>query len=156
MNWSILLFPLAMSALVMAANPPTKAKQASVATPQPAAQEGMAEEELIQMRATPYKPRLDRDPFKSPTEAPAEMLRPDLIEDVAVKGKVFSSGKILAVVSDSHGNIRWLPVGHRFKDGVITSIDEKSVTFQQWDPNAPSTRHFKTVVKTFKREEGKR
>jgi hypothetical protein len=156
MNRPILLFPLAMFALAAADPPktPPKAKQNPAAVAQPA-KESLDEDELIQMRATPYQPKLERDPFKSPTEAGTEFMRPDMVEDIAVKGRIFSGGKILAVVVDSRGNVRWLPIGHRFKDGEIASIDDKSVTFHQWDP-AASSRHFKTIVKTFKREEGKR
>jgi hypothetical protein len=113
-------------------------------------------EDLIKARAIPYKPVLTRDPFSSPTEMDPKS-KGDLVEDVAVKGVVRMGGKPMAVISDSRGNIRWLPVGHQFKDGEISAIDEKSVSFRQWDPNASATnRPSRVVTKTFKREEGKR
>lgn len=111
-------------------------------------------EDLIQARAIPYKPLITRDPFASPTEMDPKS-KGDLVEDVAVKGVVRLGGKPLAVISDSRGNVRWLPIGHQFKDGEISAIDEKSVSFRQWDPNS-TVKTSRTVVKTFKREEGKR
>ena len=112
-------------------------------------------EDLVAARAVPYKPSLTRDPFASPTDLDTSG-KSDLVDDVAVKGVVRMGGKLLAVISDSRGNIRWLPVGFRFKDGEISAIDDKSVSFHQWDVNSTVRTAFRTVVKTFKREEGKR
>jgi len=78
------------------------------------------------------------------------------VDDIGLKGVVISSGKPMAVVTDSRGNIRMLPVGYKFRDGELVGISDKSVTFHQWDPASTNTRIFRTVVKTFKREEGKR
>jgi DNA/RNA-binding domain of Phe-tRNA-synthetase-like protein len=47
-------------------------------------------------------------------------------------------------------------VGYKFRDGEIVSIDEKGVTFRQWDVNSTVRTAFRTIVKSFKREEGKR
>jgi hypothetical protein len=52
--------------------------------------------------------------------------------------------------------VRTLPIGFRFRDGELVAINDKSVTFHQWDPSSTNTKIFRTVVKTFKREEGKR
>lgn len=112
-------------------------------------------EDLVAARAIPYKPTLHRDPFAAPTDLEGGS-KADLLEDMAVKGVIRMGGKSMAVISDSRGNIRWLPVGYRFKDGEITAIDDKSVTFHQWDVNSTVKTAFRTVVKTFKREEGKR
>lgn len=115
----------------------------------------MTPEELVAARAIPYKPTIARDPFQSPTELDSAS-KGELLDDVAVKGVVKLAGKIMAVITDSRGNVRWLAVGYQFKDGRIAAIDDKSVTFHQWDPNSQVRSQYRTVVKTFKREEGKR
>lgn len=112
-------------------------------------------EDLVLARAIPYRPAITRDPFSSPTEIEGPN-KGDMVDDIAIKGVMKMNGKILAVVSDSRGNVRWLPVGYKFKDGEIVAIDEKAVTFRQWDPNSNVRTAVRTVVKTFKREEGKR
>ncbi len=112
-------------------------------------------EDLIIARATPYKPLITRDPFESPTDMERN-IQGDLVDDVGVKGTTKINGKVMAVVSDSRGNVRWLPIGYRFKDGEIVAIDDKSVTFHQWDVNSTVRSAYRTVVKIFKREEGKR
>jgi hypothetical protein len=107
------------------------------------------------INATPYKPSILRDPFSAPRdERPVDAQ--DILDDIAVKGMIRKDGKNFAIVSDSRGNVRWLPVGHRFKDAEITAISEKSVTFHQWELNTTNRSIFRTVTKTFKREEGKR
>ncbi|NTW84582.1 MAG: pilus assembly protein PilP [Holophagaceae bacterium] len=107
------------------------------------------------IKATPYKPVINRDPFSAPRdERPVDAL--DILDDIAVKGMIRKDGKNFAIISDSRGNIRWLPAGHRFKDAEITAINEKSVTFHQWELNTTNRSIFRTVTKTFKREEGKR
>lgn len=106
-------------------------------------------------KAIPYHPTLTRDPFASIADADITQ-RGDLVEDIGVKGRVVIHGKAYAVVSDSRGNVRTLPVGYRFKDGEIVAIDEKSVTFHQWEVTSTNRSVFRTVVRTFKREEGKR
>jgi len=107
------------------------------------------------IKITPYKPTIQRDPFATPRDdRPTDAL--DLIDDIAVKGMIRKDGKNFAIVSDSRGNVRWLPAGHRFKDGEITSITDKAVTFHQWDVNTTNRSVFRTITKTFKREEGKR
>jgi hypothetical protein len=112
-------------------------------------------EDVASNRATPYKPTIQRDPFAAPREERnAEGL--DVLDDIAVKGMIRKDGKNFAVVSDSRGNVRWLPVGHRFKDGEITSITDKEVIFHQWEVNTTNRSTFRTITKTFKREEGKR
>ena len=121
------------------------------ASPQPPA----AVEDVAVIKATPYRPTIQRDPFSAPRdERPSDAL--DLLDDIAVKGMIRKDGKNFAIVSDSRGNVRWLPVGHRFKDGEITAISDKTVTFHQWEVNTTNRSTFRTVTKTFKREEGKR
>lgn len=141
-----LLLALLPSLLTVAQAPP----QAPAA---PAAQ--IPEEEITVIKKTPYQPTLERDPFRTPSDL--EMSKQgDLVDDIGVKGRVISNGQVFAVVSDSRGNIRNLPVGYKFRDGEIVSIDEKAVTFRQWDVNSTNRSVSKKVVKPFKREEGKR
>jgi hypothetical protein len=115
----------------------------------------VAAEDVAAIKATPYKPAIQRDPFAAPRdERPVDAL--DLLEDIGVKGMIKKDGKNFAIVSDSRGNVRWLPVGHRFKDAEITAITDKAVTFHQWELNTTNRSIFRTITKTFKREEGKR
>lgn len=114
-----------------------------------------APEDLIARRAVPYRPTINRDPFSAPTDAEPSK-RGDLVDDIAVKGIIKREGKFFAVVTDSRGNVRFLPSGYKFRDGEIVSIDDKAVTFHQWDPNSTVKTQYKTLTKTFKREEGKR
>ena len=112
-------------------------------------------EDVAIIKVTPYKPSIHRDPFSAPRdERPTDAL--DVLDDIAVKGMIRKDGKNFAVVSDSRGNVRWLPIGHRFKDGEITAITDKAVTFHQWEVNTTNRSIFRTITKTFKREEGKR
>lgn len=127
----------------------------SVATPAQSGTPEITTEDLLVINATPYKPTLVRDPFATPTDA-EQSNKGDLVDDIAVKGRVISGGKVLAVVSDARGNIRTLPIGFKFRDGVLVAIDEKTVTFHQWDPGATNTRIYRTIVKIYKREEAKR
>jgi hypothetical protein len=107
------------------------------------------------IKATPYHPSIQRDPFSAPRdERPADAV--DVLDDIAVKGMIKKDGKNFAIISDSRGNVRWLPVGHRFKDAEITAITDKAVTFHQWEMNSTNRSTFRTITKTFKREEGKR
>lgn len=127
--------------------------QAPAQAPAPAT--APATEDVAIIKITPYKPAIQRDPFSAPRdERPADAL--DLLEDIAVKGMIRKDGKNFAIVSDSRGNVRWLPIGHRFKDGEITAITDKAVTFHQWEVNTTNRSTFRTITKTFKREEGKR
>lgn len=125
------------------------------AKPVPAPAPAAPIEDVAIIKATPYKPAIQRDPFSAPRdERPADAL--DVLDDIAVKGMIKKDGKNFAIVSDSRGNVRWLPVGHRFKDGEITAITDKAVTFHQWELNTTNRSIFRTITKTFKREEGKR
>lgn len=137
--------PLGLFAQTPAEAKPTELPSKVEATP----------EDIVSARAVPYKPAIRRDPFATPTDLEGGN-KAELVEDMAVKGVIRMGGKALAVISDSRGNIRWLPVGYKFKDGEISGIDDKSVTFHQWDVNSTVHTAFRTVVKTFKREEGKR
>lgn len=112
-------------------------------------------EELIEIKQTPYQSTLKRDPFSAPSDA-EQAAKGDLVEDMGVKGWVRRGGKILLVASDARGNVRTFPAGHRFRDGEIASINEKAVTFHCWDINSTNRSAYRSVVKTFKREEGKR
>ncbi len=148
---------LAMSVVLAAqgnpsSNPPaipSAAAGASTVGPSPTLQE----DELLVIKMTPYKPSLVRDPFSAPTDI-ENAAKGDLIDDIAVKGRIVTNGKVMAVVSDSRGNVRWLPVGYRFRDGELVEISEKAVVFHQRDVNS-TTGTFRTVVKPFKREGGK-
>jgi hypothetical protein len=127
----------------------------SVATPAQSANSVINTEDLLVTNAIPYHPALVRDPFATPTDA-EQSNKGDLVDDIAVKGRVISNGRTLAVISDARGNVRTLPIGFRFRDGVLVAIDDKSVTFHQWDPSGTNTRVYRTVVKIYKREEAKR
>lgn len=121
-------------------------------TPAPAAEAPATDAALI--KQVPYRPTLTREPFQTLSDS-GSASGGDLLDDLAVKGQFKRDGKVFAIIADSRGNTRWLPVGYQFKDGEIVAIDDKSVTFNQWDPN--STSKFKRkVVKSFKREEAKR
>jgi len=129
------------------------AKPAAPAAEAPA--QAQPAEDVAVIKATPYKPTIQRDPFSAPRdERPVDAL--DVLDDIAVKGMIRKDGKNFAIVSDSRGVVRWLPVGHRFKDGEITAITDKAVTFHQWEVNTTNRSIFRTITKTFKREEGKR
>ena len=149
-----LLAALALGLPLLAAGPPAPAGPPSVATPEASAAPGR-NDELLVVDATPYHPTLVRDPFAAPTDA-AQTSKGDLVDDIAVKGRVVSGGKALAVVSDARGNIRMLPIGFKFRDGMLMAIDDKSVTFHQWDMATMNTKIFKVIVKIYKREEAKR
>lgn len=113
------------------------------------------QEDLVARKAIPYRPTINRDPFSAPSDAEPSK-RGDLVDDIAVKGIIKREGKFFAVVTDSRGNVRFLPSGYKFRDGEIVSVDDKAVTFHQWDPNSTVKTQYKTITKTFKREEGKR
>jgi len=125
------------------------------ASANPAVPAPLPEEELLIIKRVPYRPTLTRDPFRAPSDIESRK-QGDMVDDIGVKGRVVSNGKVYAVVSDSRGNIRSIPVGYKFRDGEIVAIDENAVTFHQWDVNSTNRSVFKKVVKTFKREEGKR
>ncbi len=114
-----------------------------------------SQEELIQVKKIPYRATLSRDPFSAPTDL-EQSNKGDLVDDIGVKGWLRSGGVAYAVVTDSRGNVRKLPVGYKFRDGEIVAIDDKSVTFHQWDVSSTNRSTYKTIVRTFKREEGKR
>jgi len=120
----------------------------------PVASTPAPEVDLTKIEPIPYSPRQKRDPFSAPSETERGG-RGDLVDDIGVKGRVISNGKVLLVVTDSRGNIRTLPVGHRFKDGEIVAISERAVTFHQWEINSTNKSVYRTLVKTFKPEEGK-
>ena len=132
------------------------APSAPAPAPVPEAQAApAAQEDPIAAKATPYKPQISRDPFLSPNED-APTGKGDLVDDIGVKGFTKKGGRYFAVVSDRRGTIRELPVGYKFRDGEIAAIDEKAVTFRQWDVNSTVRTSWRTIVKSFKREEGKR
>ena len=114
-----------------------------------------SQEELIQVKKIPYRATLSRDPFSAPTDL-EQSNKGDLVDDIGVKGWLRSGGVAFAVVTDSRGNVRKLPVGYKFRDGEIVAIDDKSVTFHQWDVSSTNRSTYKKIVRTFKREEGKR
>ncbi|HJW72117.1 MAG TPA: hypothetical protein VJ486_04620 [Geothrix sp.] len=147
------LFSISVAAVLLGQSP---APAPSTAAPSTAAQPGgPPAEDVAIVKITPYRPTIQRDPFSAPRdERPVDAL--DLLEDISVKGMIRKDGKNFAIVSDSRGTVRWLPVGHRFKDAEITAITDKSVTFHQWEVSTTNRSVFRTITKTFKREEGKR
>lgn len=150
----VLVLSLQLGAQATPAKGEAKPSADSIATPF-SADQGINPDDLMLVHATPYRPLLLRDPFAAPTDA-EQSNKGDQVDDIAIKGRVISHGKALAVVTDARGNMRMLAAGHKFRDGELVAIDEKSVTFHQWDASGTNTRIYRTVVKTFKREEGKR
>jgi hypothetical protein len=124
-------------------------------TEAPATVAATAPDDVAIIKITPYRPTIQRDPFSAPREERSADGQ-DVLDDISVKGMIQKDGKNFAVVSDSRGNVRWLPIGHRFKDGEITAITDKAVVFHQWELNTTNRSTFRTITKTFKREEGKR
>lgn len=135
---------------------PATGKEQGPASPVAAPVEATpSQEELIQVKQIPYRTSLIRDPFSAPTDV-EQASKGDLVDDIGVKGWLRAGGVSYAVVSDSRGNTKRLPIGYKFRDGEIVGINEKSVTFHQWDISSTNRSTYRTVVKTFKREEGKR
>lgn len=145
------LIALGAFACLVAQTPSATPPPAATYTPTP----DPVFQEIIQIKATPYDAKLKRDPFSAPSDAD-QARKGDLVDDIGVKGWVRSGGKMLVVVTDSRGNVRTLPAGYRFRDGVIASINEKAVTFHVWEIGSTNTSVYRTLVKTYKREEGKR
>ena len=159
MKMRVLLFVTSVCFAVAQAPAPS-AKKSVAQSPQPstavaAPSEGspLTEDDLLTIKPTLYQPKLVRDPFSAPTDV-ANQKGGDLIDDIGVKGRIVSNGKVMAVVSDSRGNVRWLAAGYKFRDGELFEITEKAVIFHQRDINSTSGV-FRTVVRSFKREEGK-
>lgn len=149
--YSLLMLCASLGAQAPKAQP---VSTAAVATPA-ASNATPSQEELIQVKKIPYRATLSRDPFSAPTDL-EQSNKGDLVDDIGVKGWLRSGGVAYAVVTDSRGNVRKLPVGYKFRDGEIVAIDDKSVTFHQWDVSSTNRSTYKTIVRTFKREEGKR
>ncbi len=138
-----------------AAKAPPPAAQKPAAEPAPEAQAAPPAAEPTATKAVPYRPTITREPFATPSED-TDKGQGDMVDDIGVKGYTRKNGKYFAVVSDRRGSIRELPVGYKFRDGEIVSIDDKGVTFRQWDVNSTVRTAYRTIVKSFKREEGKR
>ena len=149
MTIRVSLLLLAVSALMAQA----PAKKPEAPAPQQAQDAAAPDAGLI--KQIPYRPTLTREPFLTLSDGGATGTG-DLLDDLAVKGYTKRDGKLFAIIADSRGNVRWLPIGYKFKDGEIVSIDETSVTFHQWDPNSSNRSVFRKVTKSFKREETKR
>ena len=154
------LFFISSVCLMAAQTPVTSSRKATTQSPQstiavavPPQSSPLSDDDLLTIKPTPYQPKLVRDPFSAPTDIANES-KGDLIDDLGVKGRIISNGRVLAVVSDSRGNVRWLPAGYKFRDGELYAITEKAVIFHQRDVNSTSGV-FRTVVKPFNREEGK-
>ncbi|HXC17027.1 MAG TPA: hypothetical protein VNV60_06270 [Holophagaceae bacterium] len=152
------LSPLGAQAPAQKGKAPEAAK---AATPSPAAAAAPASavadqaDDITVIKAVPYQPTLKRDPFASPSDDSSKS-QGNLVEDIAVKGVVSGpDGKLLAVIVDSHGKSTVVPVGFRLRDGEIVGIDNRGVTFHQWELNTTNRSAYRTVVKTFKNEEAK-
>jgi hypothetical protein len=150
-----ILHLLPVLALSIPASAQAPAKPEAVPAQALSANQGINPDDLITARAVPYVTTLVRDPFAAPTDA-EQTSKGDLVDDIGVKGRVVSNGKVMAVVTDARGNVRTLPVGFKFRDGELVAISDKAITFHQWDISGTNTKIYRTVVKTFKREEGKR
>lgn len=136
-----------------------KGAKAPAAAPQAAPAQAPAApadaNDIAVVKQVPFQPTVTREPFLVLGDS-SKKDTGDYVDDIAVKGQLKKDGKVFAIVSDSRGNVRWLEIGYKFKDGMIAAIDDKSVTFHQWDPNTSNQNVFRKVVKTFKREETKR
>jgi hypothetical protein len=143
--------------VLMSQTPPSASKQPATqpgtTIAAPAQNQAALDDELLVIKTTPYHPTLVRDPFSAPTDV-ENASKGDLIDDIGVKGRIVTNGKVLAVVSDSRGNVRWLPAGYKFRDGELYEITEKAVIFHQRDIGS-TNGVFRTVVKPFNREGGK-
>lgn len=157
MAYRLAFVPLLAVGLCLDAQDSTKPQSAGSAIAAPAAvSEGSpTQEEVTRVKVYPYRPSLIRDPFSAPTDV-EQATKGDLVDDIGVKGWLKAGGVAYAVVTDSRGNTKRLPVGYRFRDGEIAAVDDKSVTFHQWDISSTNRSVYRTVVKTFKREEAKR
>jgi hypothetical protein len=147
------LSPLVAQGAKGAKEQPKPAPAPATAPAAPAA--APAPDDITVVKQVPYQPTVSREPFQVLGDSQVKG-QGDYVDDIAVKGCLRKEGKLFAIVADSRGNVRWLEAGYRFKDGMIDSIDDKSVTFRQWDPNSTNPNVFRKVVKTFKREEAKR
>jgi hypothetical protein len=146
-------FLLLVAPILAAQSVPKTDKPAQAAATQPAPEPSVSDAGIIKL--VPYKPTLSREPFLTLSDAGAAA-GGDLVDDLAVKGQFKRDGKVFAIIADSRGNTRWLAIGYKFKDGELVAIDDKSVTFHQWDPNSTNKSVYRKVVKSFKREEAKR
>ncbi len=156
------LSSLLSASLLAAQAPPTQAPPAQPsqaagggAAADPSQEQVTSIEDLLNITPIPYRPNLKRDPFSAPDEL-EDTKKGDLVDDIGVKGRIVINGAVKAVVSDSRGNIRWLEVGATFRDGTLAEITDKAVIFHQWDINTTNKSKYRTVVKPFNREEGKK
>lgn len=150
----LLFFGLAVSLPAMAQPVPKPAPvPSSKAAPQPVPDDPA--DATLEHVKFPYRPSLVRDPFQSPTDS-VDKTRAESIDEIGIKGRLVSKGKTMAIILDSRGKTRMLPVGYRFKDGEIVAITDKAVLFRQWDPTSTNRARTKSVEKLFKREEGNR
>src|SRR5437763_1625929 len=86
------LLCISMSARVTA--PAAKPAPVPVPVPAPsAAQPNPLDDDLLVIKATPYHPKLVRDPFSAPTDV-ENANKGDLIDDIAVKGRIVTNGKV--------------------------------------------------------------
>lgn len=149
------LFAANSLALGLVAQPAPKspAPETTPQVPAPKVEEPTSEN--LEHVKYPYRPTLIRDPFLSPSDN-VDKTRSESLDEIGIRGRVVVRGKPMAIVLDSRGKTRMLPVGYRFKDGEIAAITDKAVIFRQWDPASVNRSHAKTVEKPFKREEGNR
>ena len=151
---SLLPFAISGFCLLQAQTPAKKPAAPAPAVPAPAA-DAAAADDITVIKPVLYQPSLKRDPFATPSEDDTKN-QGNLVDDIAVKGVVRGNdGKYLAVIVDSHGKSSFVPVGFRLRDGEITAIDDRGVTFHQWELNTTNRSAYRTVVKTFKNEEAK-
>lgn len=155
MTYQLMIVPFLAFGMSLGAQAPPAHKPVSTVIPMTAGEGSPTQEEVTRVKIYPYRPSLIRDPFSAPTDV-EQATKGDLVDDIGVKGWLKAGGVAYAVVSDSRGNTKRLPVGYRFRDGEIVAVDDKSVTFHQWDISSTNRSVYRTVVKTFKREEAKR
>ncbi len=111
-----------------------------------------------------YNPGNRRDPFVSlvkPVEGAAHPTRKEgmegfLINEVALKGIVKTrEGYVALIVGPDQRKAYFPKVGQRFFDGVITAMDQTTVTFRQEDTNPLSPVRVREVKKSLYPEEAR-
>jgi Tfp pilus assembly protein PilP len=161
-------------AAALATTAPALAQKAASPSPAPAAAAAPAGEpskeslkEIVDRETAPqagqyqYQPGGRRDPFVSLLQnvAPSEVRGPRpqglpgmLVQEMALKGIVKDRTGFVAILQAPDGKSYFARVGQRCYDGVITAMDQTTVTFRQevQDPLSPvKTRDVKKSLYSF-------
>jgi type IV pilus assembly protein PilP len=161
----------AVIAVTLAASTPSLAQKPAAPSPAPAAAATEPSKdslkEIVERETAPrpneyqYQPTGRRDPFVSllanvgPSEVPKQ--RPQglpgmLVQELALRGIVKDRTGFVAMLAAPDGKSYFARVGQRCYDGVITAMDQATVSFRQevQDPLSPvKTRDVKKSLYTF-------